>query len=164
MNRANVLITVAVIVLVACGREEPAPDVAPAPVVTPPAQPTPLVLPSERLIPIESMLRGARLYQKQCAQCHGPEAQGHPDWENPQVAAAPPLNGTGNEWKLKKSEIVSIIKNGTSKDGMPVMPAWRGRLTDEEIGDIISWFQALWPAEVFENWRKANTGRISPQG
>lgn len=147
--------------LVACSREESTPAVAPAPVATPPP---PLVLPSERLVPVESMMRGARLYQEHCAQCHGPEAQGHPDWENTQVVAAPPLNGTGKEWKLKKSELVKVIKSGSNKDGMPVMPAWNGRLSDEEIEDIIGWFQALWPADVYEIWRKANAAPAKPAG
>jgi mono/diheme cytochrome c family protein len=110
------------------------------------------------------MMRGARLYQEHCAQCHGPEAQGHPDWENTQVVAAPPLNGTGKEWKLKKSELVKVIKSGSNKDGMPVMPAWNGRLSDEEIQDIIGWFQALWPADVYEIWRKANAAPAKPAG
>ena len=165
MKHANILITGVVIILAACSREESPPTVASAPAATPPpAQPAPLVLPSERLVPVESMMRGARLYQQYCAQCHGPEAQGHPDWENTQVVAAPPLNGTGREWKLKKLELIGVIKNGSNKDGMPVMPGFEGRLSDEEIEDVISWFQALWPAEVYEIWRKANAAPVKPAG
>ena len=165
MKCTNILITGAVVVLIACSREEPPPAVTPPPSVTPsPAQPAPLVLPTERLVPVESMMRGARLYQEHCAQCHGPEAQGHPDWENTQVVAAPPLNGTGKEWKLKKLQLFGVIENGSTKDGMPVMPGFKGRLSDEEIEDIISWFQALWPAEVYEIWRKANATPAKPAG
>jgi mono/diheme cytochrome c family protein len=132
-----------------CRREEP-----------PPAPTAAL----DRLAPMENISRGARLYQEHCAQCHGPEAQGHPDWQTPGVAAAPPLNGTGNDWKRKKPELVAAIKEGIKRKGEPMHPDWKGRLNNEEIEDIITWFQALWPADVYERWRKANAPATRPKG
>jgi mono/diheme cytochrome c family protein len=44
------------------------------------------------------------------------------------------------------------------------MPAWKGRLSDREIEDIITWYQALWPPEVYERWRKANVTESVPSG
>lgn len=102
--------------------------------------------------------RGARLFQEHCAQCHGPEAQGHPDWQTPGVIAAPPLNGTGNEWKRSRAEIVQVILHGAARDGVPVMPAWKGRLGTEDVNDVIAWFQALWPADVYNRWKHADAG------
>ena len=32
------------------------------------------------------------------------------------------------------------------------MPAFRGSLTDEEIIDVIAWFQSLWPEEIYTQW------------
>lgn len=119
---------------------------------------------SEQLFSVESVVRGAKLYQERCAQCHGPEAQGHPDWLTAGVVAAPPLNGKGNDWKRKKDELVKIIKNGVKRDGKPVMPAWKGRLNDQDIEDVIAWFQALWPNDVYELWRKANAKQAKPKG
>jgi len=133
--------------LVACGKEEP---VAP-------------LTPGQTAFPMESILQGARVYQEHCAQCHGPDAQGHPDWRLPQVTAAPPLNGTGNEWQRSKSELAAAILNGAKRDGVPVMPGWKGRLSDKEVEDVIIWFQALWPAEVYEKWHKANAA-ATPKG
>ncbi len=118
----------------------------------------------DRSVSAESLFRGVRLFQEHCAQCHGPEAQGHPDWRNPKVVAAPPLNGTGNEWRRRKRDMISVIKNGAKRHGDPVMPGWKGRLTDREIEDIIGWYQALWPAEVYERWRKANVPESVPSG
>jgi mono/diheme cytochrome c family protein len=117
---------------------------------------------SDRPLSVESVMRGARLYQEHCALCHGPEAQGHPDWENPQVAAAPPLNGAGNEWKRKKSDLIAIIKDGAKRNNEPVMPALGGRLSDQEIEDIVAWFQALWPMDVYDRWLKVNAGAAVP--
>ncbi len=144
MKRSAYGITVLAVFLVACGREEPQP-----PTLVP-------LIPADRPFSMESLMRGARLYQEQCAQCHGPDAQGHPDWQNPQVTAAPPLNGTGNEWKRGKADLVNMILNGATRDGVRVMPAWKGRLTQQEVEDIVAWFQALWPADVYEKWHKAN--------
>lgn len=111
---------------------------------------------SELLPSFENLTHGARLYQEYCALCHGPEAQGHPDWQNPLVTAAPPLNGTGNEWKRRKQDLINAIRNGATRHGEPVMPAWKERLSDQDIEDIIAWFQALWPTDVYDRWRKTN--------
>ena len=149
MNRIGVFVFVA-LALSACGKKEPE---------TPIARNQ-----ADRLLSTESLFRGVRLYQQHCAQCHGPEAQGHPDWRNPQAAAAPPLNGTGNEWKRRKQDMIATIQNGAKRNGDPVMPAWKGRLGDQDIEDIIAWFQALWPADVYERWRKANAQSTLPKG
>lgn len=121
-------------------------------------------LQGDRPVTTESLFRGVRLFQQQCAQCHGPEAQGHPDWRNPKVVAAPPLNGTGNEWKRRKQDMIAIIKNGAKRNGEQIMPAWKGRLSDQDIEDIITWFQALWPADVYHRWLKANADDAAPKG
>ncbi|MEK7786250.1 MAG: c-type cytochrome, partial [Chloroflexota bacterium] len=84
------LVMAATLLVGACGKKEPE-----APAVKDQAN---------RPFSTESLFRGVRLYQEHCALCHGPEAQGHPDWRNPQVTAAPPLNGTGNEWKRRKQD------------------------------------------------------------
>lgn len=133
----------------ACNKEEPAP-------AGPPADAS-----LERLAPMEVMARGARLYQENCAICHGPEAQGHPDWQTPGVVVAPPLNGTGNDWKRKRADLVSVIKKGVKRKNEPVMPGWEGRLSDQDIDEIIVWFQALWPAEVYDRWRKENAAAVA---
>jgi mono/diheme cytochrome c family protein len=145
-----VLVGAAVLLGSGCSKKEP------EPLTTPP-------LKLEPLVSVEAVAAGARLYLENCAQCHGPEAQGHPDWENPKVTAAPPLNGTGNDWKRSKRELVAVIKQGIKKNGEPVMPSWQGRLSDQEIDQIITWFQALWPPDVFARWQKANAG-APPKG
>jgi mono/diheme cytochrome c family protein len=144
------MVVATVLLAGACGKKEPE-----APAVKDQAN---------RPVSANSLFRGVRLFQEYCAQCHGPEAQGHPDWRNPQVAAAPPLNGTGNEWKRRKQDMIATIQNGATRNGDPVMPAWKGRLSDQDIEDIIAWFQALWPVDVYERWRKANAQPATPKG
>jgi len=63
----------------------------------------------------------------------------------------PPLNGTGHAWHHPKAVLHDVIKNG-SPPGQGNMPAWRDRLTDEQIDDIIAWFQSQWPNQVYNAW------------
>jgi len=109
---------------------------------------------SERIFSVEQVTLGARLYQQHCAQCHGPNAQGHPDWQTAGVVAAPPLDSTGNAIKRSRASLLAVIRDGAVRNGAPVMPAWKGRLSDGDIEAVISWFQALWPPEVYDTWRK----------
>jgi len=106
---------------------------------------------------VESITRGAAVFQSYCAECHGPDAQGHPDWGNPkaQYVVAPPLDGNGPSWKRSRKELFSIISNGIVRDGKTVMPGWNGRLKPGEVHDTIIWFQALWPSKVYDRWEKA---------
>lgn len=137
--------------LAGCDREQPAPATSEPPPTTVTADPAPS---------LAALNRGARLFQEHCAQCHGPEAQGHPDWETPGVVAAPPLNGTGNDWKRSRAELAAVIASGAKRDGVLVMPGWKGRLSEEEVNDVIAWFQALWPPEVYSRWQaRAGSGR-----
>lgn len=126
--------------------------------------PVPTAAPPPLEVSFETLNRGARLYQEHCAQCHGPEAQGHPDWQTPGVVAAPPLNGTGTDTKRSRAALIAVIKNGAKRDGAPIMPGWAGRLSEEEIADVIVWFQALWPAEVLAGWHKQNAAASGPRG
>jgi mono/diheme cytochrome c family protein len=138
-------LVLATAVFAACSSEGPAPGAA---------------LPAVGRFDTASIARGAQLYAEHCAQCHGPQAQGHPDWQMPSdgsFAAAPPLNGTGNDWKRSRGELVAVIMNGVvRKDGVLVMPAWKQRLNERDIDEIIAWFQSQWPPPVYESWYKAN--------
>ena len=151
VSRLLWLASVALLALSACSKEsEPAKPDAAAPQAGPPA------VEVDAGPSMERMMKGAALFGEQCAQCHGPEAQGHPDWQNPQVTAAPPLDGTGNDWKRSRASMVEIIEKGEKRGGEPVHPAFKGRLSREDIEAIIDWYQALWPPEVYARWQKAN--------
>ena len=109
-----------------------------------------------------SITRGARLFEEHCVICHGPQAQGHPDWQTPSdgiFAAAPPLNGTGNDWKRSRAMLAATIQNGVRRksDKVDIMPAWKGRLSERDVEDVLNWMQSLWPAEIYDAWTKAQT-------
>jgi mono/diheme cytochrome c family protein len=141
-------LSAAVLALVACSKQEPA-ATAPATIATPHFEQA-------------SVARGAALFGQHCALCHGPEAQGHPDWQTPsdgKFAAAPPLNGTGNDWKRSRAELAAVIKNGVRRknDNMDIMPGWKGRMNERDIEDLLNWMQSLWPPEVYDAWSKNQT-------
>lgn len=144
-------VTLATAALAACSKDDPSQGSA---------------VPAASRLDTASIARGAELYAEHCAQCHGPQAQGHPDWQAPSdgsFAAAPPLNGTGNDRTRSRRELVAVIMDGVvRKDGVPVMPAWRQRLGESDIDDIIAWFLSQWPPPVYEDWYKANLGAIDP--
>ncbi len=144
--------------LVACDRQEPSTKVVKSEpqVTTVPTAPAPA---PGRDFSVESLTRGAALYREHCLQCHGPEGEGHPNWQTPSdgtFTAAPPLNGTGNDWKRPKRDMVAIIKNGAARNGVPAMPGYKERLNEQEIEAVITWFQVLWPPDVYDRWLKAN--------
>ncbi|MHB8623267.1 MAG: c-type cytochrome [Sulfuricaulis sp.] len=155
MKRIGSVVAMALLLIGGCGKNVP-----PAPSATD-SVPAPQ---ANQSFSAASLSRGARLYQENCAECHGPEAQGHPDWRNPQVVAAPPLDGSGNAWKRKKQDLIAVIKNGVSRQGEPAMPTWQGRLNDQDIEDIIAWFQSLWPADIYARWRQDNAAGAAPKG
>jgi len=100
--------------------------------------------------------QGKSLFVKNCAACHGSEAQGSTDWRKRDKHGKyppPPLNGTAHTWHHPKQALIYTIKNGTKALGGS-MPAWKDKITDEEIESIIFWFQAKWPEQIYQAWVK----------
>ena len=111
-----------------------------------------------------SLAEGATLYQTHCAQCHGPQAQGHPDWQTPSdgsFAAAPPLDGTGTDKSRTRAELRAVIGQGRQRANEPVMPAFAGRLSAREMDAVMNYLQSLWPPEVYAAWQ-AQQGANAP--
>lgn len=152
--------------IAACERsndvQQPAPRSAPREVA--------LTTPEDALsqdFSLEAMSRGAEIYKENCAECHGPQAQGHPGWEEDakgEFVMAPPLDARGPTVRRSKQELVNIINNGRKRGNDSVMPGWKGRLSTSDIDDTILWFQALWPPEVYDHWQKANADTATTAG
>lgn len=102
------------------------------------------------------IMRGARLFQDNCAQCHGKLGQGAPNWRQRDVDGKfppPPLNGTGHTWHHPTTALVMTIKHGTIRLGGN-MPPWKDTLDDAQIMDILAWIQAQWPDEIYAAWHE----------
>lgn len=77
---------------------------------------------------------GAAVFKQNCASCHGPDGRGvkdinTPDFTNPQMQA-----------KITDPQMTDIIAHG--KAGT-MMPAWSGKLTDEEIAGVRGFLRSL---------------------
>ena len=74
------------------------------------------------------------LYKSKCQGCHGPAGKatamgkklGAKDFQDPAVASA------------SKADWVKITTNGQGK-----MPAYKGKLTDEQISDLVSYIKEM---------------------
>ena len=109
----------------------------------------------ERSFDFAQLTRGGQLFQKNCARCHGIEAQGAANWQQADADGKypPPLNGSAHAWHHSARILKETIKKGTRYLGGN-MPAWEGRLTDRDIEDIIVWFQSKWSDEIYAVWHK----------
>ena len=44
-----------------------------------------------------------------------------------------------------------MIRVGSPEGGMP---PWNGKLTNQEIDDVIIWIKSLWSDEIYDIWYK----------
>ena len=78
----------------------------------------------------DSVVAGAKLFQQNCATCHGKQAEGgskHPNLRSDRIKDATP------------GELEWLIKNGSLKNGMP---AW-SRLPEPQRWQIVSFLKSL---------------------
>ena len=104
----------------------------------------------------ESDLRmGERLYQENCASCHGANLEGQPDWRSRLPNGrlpAPPHDASGHTWHHTDRVLLDIVKRGTAAivgNGYESdMPGFEEVLTDEEITAIIDYIKSTWPDRI----------------
>jgi len=104
-----------------------------------------------------TVVQGGKLFQKNCATCHGQQAQGDPNWRKPApgIPAAPPLNGTGHSWHHPKEGLKQTILHGTRAMGGG-MPSWKDKLTEAQIDQILAWVQSRWPDDIYLAWSRTD--------
>ena len=98
---------------------------------------------------------GQQIYRQHCLVCHGDRAQGDPNWrkKGPDgLWPPPPLNGEGHAWHHPADVLRRMILMGSPR-GKGNMPAWEGKLSDNEVDAVIAWLQSLWPDEIYAIWR-----------
>lgn len=99
--------------------------------------------------------RGAALFQLYCVSCHGKQAEGAPNWFRRDSSGnfpPPPLNGDGHAWHHPKAYLANQIRNGSK-----LMPPFGKLINDQEIEAIITWFQSLWPRDLYHEWQSAQS-------
>jgi mono/diheme cytochrome c family protein len=99
---------------------------------------------------------GKKVYDAQCAACHGAQLQGQPNWRERDASGrlpAPPHDATGHTWHHPDQVLFRITKHGVAKaanlkDYVTSMPAYEGALSDAEIVAVLSYIKARWPADI----------------
>jgi mono/diheme cytochrome c family protein len=101
---------------------------------------------------------GGLLFSENCTSCHGQNGEGTLDWKRRDANGnlpPPPINGTAHAWHHDIDVLRETIKLGGSQWGGQ-MPAFNGRLSSDEINDVIAYFQSKWPDDVFRAWSQRN--------
>jgi mono/diheme cytochrome c family protein len=83
--------------------------------------------------------RGKAVYERHCQSCHGPSGRG----DGPAAASlkVPPTNFQRFQSFLKSDEeLLRTIEHGVV---FSPMHAWRGRLTDGEMQDVVAYIRLL---------------------
>ena len=97
---------------------------------------------------------GEKVYAAHCAECHGARGEATPDWRRREPDGSfppPPLNGSAHTWHHPFEVLARQIKFG-APGGVGKMPTFQGKLTDEEIINVIAWVQSLWPDGIYAQW------------
>ncbi|MBI2887084.1 MAG: cytochrome c [Chloroflexi bacterium] len=97
--------------------------------------------------------RGAQLYATNCQACHGDKnGVGR-------LPYAPSHGNDGHTWHHSDRNLIDIIMNGgdemttmmRSMSGVPEdaprMPAWKGKLSEEEVRAILAYIKTFWTPE-----------------
>jgi mono/diheme cytochrome c family protein len=101
--------------------------------------------PSAALVqpPAGMLQKGAKLYEKHCADCHGAEGQG-------QAGAYPALAGNRQVTQASPNNLINTVLNGgfgPATQGQPRpfgMPPFMLQLKDAEIADVLSYVRNSW--------------------
>jgi mono/diheme cytochrome c family protein len=106
---------------------------------------------------LEQVARGKIVYQQHCAACHGARLEGQPSWQDKLPAGrmpAPPHDASGHTWHHPDSVLFGITKLGLvpGKYAPPKyesdMPAFDGKLKDEEIWAVLAYIKHSWPDKI----------------
>jgi mono/diheme cytochrome c family protein len=99
--------------------------------------------------------RGAPLYARHCASCHGAQLQGQPDWTTRDARGrlpAPPHDDSGHTWHHDDEVLFDVTKYGIGRHAPPGyvsdMPAFGGTLSDAEIVATLAFIKSHWSPGV----------------
>lgn len=144
---------------------------------TPASTPQPIVLgPTSGAAAAEAPTtvdRGAELYVRECAACHGQCGEGEPDWKITRADGslpAPPHDGSGHTWHHPDAELLRIIaEGGTFYMPESKMPGFGDKLSQAEMAAVLAHIKTFWgteerayQAERTDDWQ-AQYESITPQ-
>jgi mono/diheme cytochrome c family protein len=112
----------------------------------------------------EKIKRGEAVYRANCASCHGPNGEATSGWRTPGPDGRyppPPLDGSAHAWHHSTETLEKMIREGSPGPGG--MPPWDGKLTNQQIDDVIVWIKSLWADDVYDIWFKEIEQKPQPK-
>lgn len=156
MNQTNAFIVVVLLAALALGACDRTPE--PAPAQTPEANAgSSDLVPLDRNLDPAQVARGLAVYTQHCVECHGVAGKGLPgDWRVRDAQGRyppPPLDDTAHVWHHPTTVLLEAIRDG-SPQGEGNMPAWKGKLSEQEMQDVVAYIKSLWSDQVYRLWLK----------
>jgi len=106
---------------------------------------------------------GKKVYQDQCASCHGVNLEGQGGWRDRKVDGmrlAPPHDKSGHTWHHPDELLYKLTKYGfkamIGEDYKVSMPVYDDIIEDQEIIAVLSYIKSTWPADIKKIHDKIN--------
>ena len=87
---------------------------------------------------------GKEIYEQYCALCHGPQGKG--DGSLSANLDPKPRNHTDGAYMnaLTDAHLLKVVGEGGAASGLsPIMPAWKGILSAQQIQDVVAFVRTL---------------------
>ncbi|MEW5988534.1 MAG: cytochrome c [Chloroflexota bacterium] len=99
---------------------------------------------------------GQQVYTAHCAECHGANLEGQPDWKQQNEDGsfrAPPHDASGHTWHHSDRLLLETIRLGGQRlpatvGGTSNMPAFAETLTEAEMQAVLTYFKSSWSADI----------------
>lgn len=119
----------------------------------------------DRKLDAAQIARGSAIFEKNCAECHGANGKGQPgDWRIRDADGKyppPPLDDSAHAWHHPTTVLMEAIRDG-SPGGEGNMPAWKGKLSEQEMQDTVVYIKSLWTDPVYRLWLKLEQQSLEP--
>ena len=100
--------------------------------------------------------RGAEVYAKHCAACHGAKLEGQPNWQQKLPNGrwpAPPHDDSGHTWHHSDQWLFEVVEKGmvspyAARGQQSDMPAFGDRLSNTEIRAVLAYIKSHWSKET----------------
>jgi mono/diheme cytochrome c family protein len=103
----------------------------------------------------EQLAQGKQVYGGYCADCHGADLEGQPNWRQrgaDGLLPAPPHDAKGHTWHHPDAQLFEITKLGTAKLAGPgyktTMRGFAEELSDDEIRAVLAYIKSRWPEDI----------------
>lgn len=102
----------------------------------------------------DRIARGAVIYARECADCHGANLEGDPNWETKLGDGSnppPPLDGSGHATHHSDAGLLTLLNYGVNYGKESYMPGYKGILNDDEQMAVLEYVKSFWGQDFFSH-------------